>query len=134
MSKKNNRYVLLAIIAGMLLIISGISGVTTWKTIQEFVTSFIIQNKIIEIIFNILVLFASLGGISVILGGLLIYKNKIRTGKFLISLGAGIGIIGLIVAIVIAIVKGNFVIGSFFSIGTIGLILSIVVRMKVKYK
>ena len=50
----------------------------------------------------------------------------------MISLGAGVGLIGLFVSVIISIVKGSFLLGSFFSIGTIGIIFSIIARVKVK--
>jgi hypothetical protein len=123
---------IIAIIAGILLLISGVSGLAAWETIKNFVTTNIIDNYLVQILFTILIFIASLGGISVIFGGLLLGKNKIRTGKLFISLGAGFGIIGLIVSIIISIMENNFTIGSFFSIGTIGLILSIFARLIVK--
>jgi uncharacterized SAM-binding protein YcdF (DUF218 family) len=57
---------------------------------------YIVNSLIVQIIFSILLFFASLGGISVIIGGLLIGKDKRRTGKILLSLGAGLGLIGLL--------------------------------------
>jgi len=75
MVKKNNGAMFIAIIAGLLLLISGLSGVATWETIQDFVKTYVIENYFIEIVFAILILIASLGGISVIIGGILIGKN-----------------------------------------------------------
>jgi hypothetical protein len=80
----------------------------------------------------ILIFIASLGGLSVIAGGLLIGKNKVGTGKFLIALGAGLGLIGLLISIYIGYTEGSLTIGSFFSVGVIGLILSIVARLIAK--
>ena len=128
MASKNSKAMAIAIIAGILLLISGISGLATWETIKDFVTTNIIDNTFVQIIFTFLIFIASLGGISVIAGGLLIGKNKIGTGKLLISLGAGLGLIGLIFSIIVAYTEGNLTLGSFFSIGAIGLILSIVAR------
>ena len=132
MTSKNSKTVIVAVIAGILLLISGISGLATWETIKNFVTANIIDNYIVQIIFVVLLFIASLGGISVIIGGLLIGKDKIGTGKLFISLGAGLGLIGLLVSIIIAFMENNFTIGSFFSVGAIGLILSIVARLMVK--
>ena len=132
MSSKNSKAVIVAVFAGILLLISGISGLATWETIKNFVTANVIDNYIVQIIFVVLIFIASLGGISVIIGGLLIGKDKIGTGKLFISLGAGLGLIGLIVSIIIAFMENNFTIGSFFSVGAIGLILSIVARLMVK--
>ena len=131
MASKNSKAVIVAVFAGILLLISGISGLATWETIKNFVTDNIIDNYIVQIIFVVLLFIASLGGISVIIGGLLIGKDKIVTGKIFISLGAGLGLIGLLVSIIIAFMENSFTLGSFFSVGTIGLILSIVARLMV---
>ena len=132
LSSKNKKAMIIAIFAGILLLIAGISGLATWETIKNFVINNIIDNFIVQIIFAILIFIASLGGISVIAGGFLIGRDNIRTGKLFIALGAGLGLIGLIVSIIVALMENNFVIGSFFSIGAIGLILSIVARLMVK--
>ena len=132
MAGKNSKAMVIAIIAGILLLISGISGFATWEAIKNFVTTNIIDNYIVQIVFVVLIFIASLGGLSVIIGGLFIGKDKIGSGKLLISLGAGLGLIGLIISVVVAIMENNFTIGSFFSVGAIGLILSIVARLMVK--
>jgi len=49
-----------------------------------------------------------------------------------IALGAGLGLIGLIISIIVALMENNFTIGSFFSLGFLGLILSIVARLMIK--
>jgi len=118
----------IAIIAGLLLLIAGISGAATWEAIKNFVTSQFPGNEILEIVFVILIFIASLGGIAVIIGGLIIGKKKIRTGRLFILLGAGMGIIGLIFSIIVAYTEGSLTLGSFLSIGMIGVILSIVAR------
>ena len=132
MSEKKKQAMIIAIFAGILLLISGVSGLATWEAIRNFVTTNIADNYIVQIIFAVLIFIASLGGLSVIIGGLLIGRNKIGTGKLFITLGAGLGLIGLIVSIVVAVMENNFTIGSFFSIGAIGLILSIIARLMVK--
>ena len=132
MATKTKSAMILALLAGILLLISGISGLATWETIKNFVTENIIDNTIVQFVFAILIFIASLGGLSVITGGILIGKNKIRTGKFLILLGAGMGLVGLIFTVAVAYVEGSLTLGSFFSIGTIGLVLSIIARSIVK--
>ena len=129
---KHKKAMFLAIIAGILLLISGINGIAAWETIKNFVTTNIADHFIIQIIFAVLIFIASLGGLSVIAGGLLIGKDKTGTGKILISLGAGLGLIGLIIAIYIGYSEGSLTISSFFSIGVIGLILSIIARSMAK--
>jgi hypothetical protein len=129
MASRNKAAMGVAIAAGLLLLIEGVSGFATWTTIKEFVTNNVIDNEIVLYIFVILILIASLGGIAVIIGGLLIGKNKVKTGKFIIALGAGLGLIGLIVSIIIGVSEGSFTLNSLITLGAIGLILSIVARM-----
>ena len=132
MNSRNSKTIIVAVFAGILLLISGISGLATWETIKNFVTVNVIDNYIVQIIFVVLIFIASLGGLSVIIGGLLIGKDRIGTGKLFITLGAGLGLIGLIISIIVAVMENNFTIGSFFSVGAVGLILSIVARLMVK--
>ena len=132
MTKNNKTAMIVAIIAGIFLLIAGVSGLATWETIKTFVIENLTDSFIVQVIFSILLFISSLGGLSVIIGGILIGKDKVRTGKFMITLGAGIGLIGLIISIIIAYMENSIVIGSFFSVGFIGLILSIVARLMVK--
>ncbi len=68
------------------------------------------DNSAIQMVFAILIFIASFCGLVVILGGILIWKNKVGLGKFLIALGAGIGLIGLIVSIIVAVVESDLTI------------------------
>jgi hypothetical protein len=129
---KNSKVMAVAVVAGILLLIAGVNGLATWENIKTFVVENIADNYIIQVIFAILIFIASLGGISVIIGGILIGKEKIRTGKFLISLGAGLGLLGLIFTVIVSLYEGSFTMTTFFSIGAVGLILSIVARLMVK--
>jgi len=132
MSSRNTKAMYVAFVAGILLIIGGISGLATWESIKDFVTRHIVDNSIVQIVFSILIFIASLGGIAVISGGALIGKKKVGLGKFIIALGAGLGLIGMIFSIIVAFTEDSLTLGSFFSIGTIGLVLSIVARTLAK--
>lgn len=132
MASKYGTAMYVAIVAGILLLLSGTSGLATWELVKEFVTNNITDNAAVQIIFAILIFIASLGGLAVIVGGILIGKENLGTGKFLITLGAGMGIIGLIVSIYIAYVQGSLTIGSFFTVGFTGLLLSIIARSMAK--
>jgi len=131
-SWRNAPAVILAVVAGILLILAGGNGVATWESILNFVTTHIMDNGIVQSVFVVLLFLASLGGVAVIAGGVFIGQEKIRTGKFLISLGTGVGLIGLLSSIVVAYVEHDLHVGSFLSVGVVGLILSIVARVIVK--
>ena len=122
----------IAVIAGLMLMMAGINGLGMWETIRDFVTAYIIDHLAVQILFMVLIFIASLGGISVIAGGLLIGKGRITTGKLIIGLGAGMGLIGLAVSVLVDYVSGSFSIMNYYSAGWIGLILSIAARMAAK--
>ncbi len=132
MSGRNTTSMVIAIIAGVLLLIAGMSGAAAWESIKSFVSNNIADNGAIQMVFAILIFIASLGGLVVILGGILIWKNKVGVGKVLIALGAGVGIIGLIVSIIVAVAESDLTIGGFLTAGGIGIILSIVARAMAK--
>ena len=100
---RNRTPFLLALIGGILLWIAGATGsVGIVGTITEILASipelapFV---DILNLIYYILLILAGLGGITVIGGGFLMTTNRVGTGKFLIGIGAGMGLISLIIQI-----------------------------------
>ena len=91
------------LIGGILLWIAGATGsVGIAGTITEILASipelapFV---DILNLIYYILLILAGLGGITVIGGGFLMTTDRVGTGKFLIGIGAGMGLISLIIQI-----------------------------------
>jgi hypothetical protein len=63
----------------------------------------------LEIVALILVFVASLGGFSVMFGGYLVYNSQVRLGKLIIGLGTGVGIPGLLLALInVILIKQEF--------------------------
>ena len=124
--KSNKTAKWLAIIAGMLLLLAGITGASYIITLGNFIVDYISGNYVVIIILNILLLIASLGGIAVIIGGMLIGKGRIWLGKMLIQLGSGAGILSLLFHLALAIYTKSLSMASFLSIGTIGIMLSVI--------
>lgn len=132
----------LATVAGILLILSNAAGATRlWDTAIKFV-SYHLQgywyfSGILLIVLFVLSFLASLGGITVIGGGFSIYKNHVRTGKFLIGIGAGVGTIGLLITMIHSALQGWTALLSLFffithTIGGIGIVVSFLARMIAK--
>ena len=74
---------------------------------------------------------ASLGGVAVIVGGILIYVGRKKLGKFIIGIGAGMGLIGFLIVVGSALFHGwartvAFLLLISQSLGWIGVILAIV--------
>ena len=132
MTSRNRKVMVITIVAGLLLLIAGVNGVVAWETIKSFVTTYIMDNSILQMFLVVLIFIASLGGIAVITGGLLIGKDRVSTGKLLITLGVGMGFIGLTFSSYISYKEESFTIGSLCSVGTIGIILSIIARIAAK--
>ena len=126
--------IVLAATAGILLLVSGIRGPTgTYQLLQQELPK-VTQNQqvlqIANIIATIFIAIALAGGVSVLAGAILIYKNHVRTAKFLIGLGAGVGIPWLIMLAISLITTGQLatVIAQHSSIGWIGVILAFAAR------
>ena len=137
---KNSLSVVLALIGGFLLFqVSWIGSIGFIADIAIYAqTYFPAAAEAITLVLSILLYIASLGGIAVIIGGLLIAINRIGTGKFVIGLGAGVGLIGLIIMLVEAYLAGGIAALTEIltlisqSIAWIGVILSIVARNRAK--
>lgn len=134
MSARNRIAGNIAIVAGILLLIGGsIGSLGFWEIAFDFAENiFPSQYKeILRLIFEILVLLALLGGITVMLGGYLIKKDRTIIGKFLISIGAGIGIISFLISLIISYFQGSsaeLIHWASTSLSGIGIVLSIVAR------
>ena len=137
----NEQAGLMAIIGGILILLSGMSGAATWKALGDMAFE-ITGNDSLNIVFQILALVGSLGGLVIMLGGLMIHgkyikmkkDKRVKSGKLFITLGAGMGVIGLIIFLVLAIFSddpGGNIFGA-VGLGFIGIILTIAARKKTK--
>jgi hypothetical protein len=131
MGETNKTAGMLAIIGGVFMLIAGVTGATAWQHLGDLAIE-ITGVDALGIVFQILVVMGSLGGLLVILGGLLLRAEKVGGGKALITIGAGMGIIGLLIFLIVTLLgdnPGNSLIGA-MGIGFVGLILTIAARMK----
>jgi hypothetical protein len=82
----------------------------------------------------ILIVVSLAGGLSVLAGGFLVFKNHVGTGKFLIGLGAGVGIPWLILLALALVTSGQVaaVVAQHSSVGWVGVILAFAARIVAK--
>ena len=129
-----------AYVGGTLLLIAGATGSTG---IIGTIIDYLIQNlggataDLLSLILQALTFIADLGGISVIIGGSLIINQRPRIGKFIIGIGAGMGIIGFLIILASAFLHGwinaiNLITTISQSLGWIGTILSITATILAK--
>ncbi len=136
--KKNLAPYVLSILSGVLLFVSGTQGsIGVYGIIIDMISSFVedaLLLSILNAVALILILLASLGGISVILGGYMIYKSRVILGKFIIGIGAGMGVPGLLLTLFTLLINRDIsiVIAQHGIIGWTGIILSLIARSKAK--
>jgi hypothetical protein len=123
-----------AAIAGVFLLVSGIHGPTdTYETIIDLLPQFIQDQQILQIasvVAAILISISLAGGAAVIGGGVLILMGRVGTGRFVISLGLGVGLPWLLMLAIVFITTQQVaaVIAEYSTVGWAGIILAIVAR------
>jgi hypothetical protein len=123
-----------AAIAGVFLLVSGIHGPTdTYETIIDLLPQFIQNQQILQIasvVATILISISLAGGAAVIGGGVLILMGRVGTGRFVISLGLGVGLPWLLMLAIVFITTQEVaaVIAEYSTVGWAGIVLAIVAR------
>jgi hypothetical protein len=97
---KNKIPFTIGFIGGLLMIsASAVGGIGLWAYLPLVIAFFGLPPEVayfINLFLSILNWIAAFGGFTVIFGSALFLVNRIRTGRFIISLGAGMGIFSLI--------------------------------------
>ncbi|MHA1377208.1 MAG: hypothetical protein ACTSRG_02390 [Candidatus Helarchaeota archaeon] len=138
----NKKMVVLCIIGGILMILSGTVGsIGFFGTILNYLKTWAPQiAPVLEIVMTIFTVIATGGGVSVILGALICSGDNYGLGKFVIGLGAGMGLFGLIISLITSIYGGTIATDAIAilndiihgSYGFIGVILTIIARIKIE--
>src|SRR2546428_5489731 len=124
-------------ISGVLALIAGCDLIFSGYTSNPILLTFLMQISIpfaqymtptllywIELITSTLSILVGLGGFLVIIGGLLFFRKHKSLGKFLILLGGGIGILGLVFSMIEAYYLSGFSLVVFHAEYWVGIILA----------
>jgi hypothetical protein len=114
-----------------MMLLVGASGAAAWEQVVDFLQNRLGTDAVVHIFAYILILIASLGGLAVIMGSALFLTKHVRAGRLLIALGAGFGLIGLIMLVFVRLEHEELSIAG-IGLGTVGLVLSIIARLKSK--
>lgn len=119
---------------GILMIIGSVAGdVTVYRMIFDFIEEHVTQDysMVFSIILTILGVIAAGGGFTVLVGTGMIASGHSLVGKIVVALGAGMGVIGLIIMLVTGAISGTLM-DRLFSIGPgfVGVLLTIIARLK----
>ena len=124
---------ILAGVAGVLFIFVGWNGAQGVEEFVQLLTDVLGANPALRILAYVLVSIASLGGIAVILGAILISMDRVGWGKFLVLLGAGAGIISFVLFLVLLVRRPSGIGAHLGAIPVlVGVVLSIAARWKAK--
>ena len=128
MTPRNKIAGILFIVGGALLVVAGTTGMEPLlEEILKYIQPTVDASLILASIFRVLIFIAALGGISVIIGGLLTFYVP-RIGKLLVMLGAGLGLFGFLIPMMLAWYQGipiNELFGGYVS-STGGYVLGII--------
>ncbi len=94
--KRNTEAAIIAAIAGVLLLYVGVNGVASVDRIFALLEEYFGANEALRILAYVLAAVAALGGIAVLIGAYFVAVDHVRTGKVLITLGSGAGILTLL--------------------------------------
>jgi hypothetical protein len=132
---------ILAIIAGVLFILSGYEADTRIYSFVESLFREHADSEISEIVIiplHIVVLVAQLGGIAVIVGGVLFLKSRITAGKVLVFIGTGYGILMIILSVILGLSSegpeflGSYVVWLTGTASGLGILCSLIARAVAK--
>ncbi len=139
---ENKKWVLICIIGGILMILAGtIGNIGFYRTVFNQLSIWYPQiAPVLKLVLQIFSWIALGGGISVIVGAIICGRGSLTLGKFIIGLGTGMGLIGLIIFLITGIYSGTLVsdLNAIYtdilngSYGFIGVLLTILARMRMK--
>jgi hypothetical protein len=121
----------LAVVASILLFISGTTGVASWTAIRDLVSTYI-QLDTLNTLFILILIIASFGGIAVLFGGYLVLKEKVFLGNLSILFGSGAGIISLVINLLVSIFAFSFSIKAYLSFSSLGVLFALASRFATK--
>jgi len=139
---------LVIIIGGILMIIGSSSGLSIFSILVGlyntygvgYVSDAIGKNLTtgLAIILRVILYIMAGGGISVIIGAILVLINFHKIGKIIISLGSGMGLVGIIIFIIWSLIfvtsVGFFILRLLIDIYFIGVVMTVIGRKKMKKK
>lgn len=128
----NEKAALMAGIAGLMMLGSGVTGASQWRRTFELVEALLGTSPALRFAQLVFVVIGSLGGVFVLLGAYAFREDRVRTGKVLILFGTGFTVVSLVVFLVLAVQHGEWPFAGGAVLGFLGILLSVLARFQAK--
>src|SRR5574340_1223557 len=132
--KRNMGAAILAAIAGILLLLVGLNGVAGVDRFFSLLQGWFGTNEALRILAYVLAAIAALGGVGVLIGAYFVAADHVRTGKILITLGSGAGIVTLLLFLAKNVASEQFSYVYAVLPAILGVVLAIAARFVAKPK
>lgn len=128
----NEKAAIIAAAAGILMLLSGVTGASQWRRTFEYLLSILGDSVVLRLVGLVFVALGSIGGIFVILGAYGFRNDKVRTGRMMIWLGSGFTIVSLVLYVILQVRHGDLPFAGAGVLGAAGIVLSVVARFRAK--
>ena len=128
----NEKAAVVAAIAGVLLLLSGVTGVTQWQRTFALLGEVLGTSLLLTFVRFVFVALGSAGGVFVLLGAYGFRQNKVRMGRALIWLGTGFTLVSVFLYVVLQVRHGDAPFAGAGLLGAVGIGMSIAARLKAK--
>ena len=118
----------MAAVAGFLLLVSGYTGVRSVDRFFTLLEDLLGSRPFLIVLAYVFIGVASLGGFAVILGGYLIWKDRVRLGRVLILIGSGAGFFTLLLFVLVNLHREEFSLLASVLPAILGVALGIIAR------
>ena len=118
----------MAAVAGFLLLVSGYTGVRSVDRFFTLLEELLGSRPFLIVLAYVFIGVASLGGFAVILGGYLIWKDRVRLGRVLILIGSGAGFFTLLLFVLVNLHREEFSLLASVLPAILGVALGIIAR------
>jgi hypothetical protein len=126
--RPNDQAALAAVLSGALLILSGYTGVRSVDRFFSLLTDLLGNRPFLIVLAYVFIGVASLGGFAVLMGGYLIWKDRVRLGRIIILIGSGAGFFTLLLFILVNLRREEFSLLASVLPAILGVAIGIVAR------
>ena len=129
----NEKAAVFAAVAGILMIVSGVTGATQWRSTFTVLLEVFGESPALRVLGVAFLALGSVGGLFVLLAAYMYQNDRVRTARIVIWFGTGFTLLSLIVFTAYQLRRGgDFPFVGASLLGFVGIILSVVARFQSK--